>query len=107
MIRLLIAAALLPLAGCTPATVNSAGSAAVRTDAALDRAELAYAGARAVADVVAPWLSAEQAAAVSLIEAQIERALAAARAATTLAEQMIALEQARAAMAQLSATAAP
>lgn len=98
---LFLLASLPALAACT-ARPQSAGSVIADADLTLAKVETGYAQAKMIADIFAPMLSAETASRIRALQARIEQALAAARRAVTLAEQLSALRTARAATIELS-----
>ena len=89
------------LAACDPP--QSAGQIAVSADAGLTRAETAYADAKAFAEIFLPILPADKVVLIRKAEAVVDVALAAARAAATIAERQAALKQAATATAQINA----
>lgn len=72
---------------------------------AIDRAQAAYDRIASTAELVLPFISPERAARVRLAMSLAERGLLAARYATTAAEQLAALKQAKAATAAIEVTA--
>lgn len=100
MKRLLTAAlcaASLACAGC--ATMPAASSATI------DRVQARYDDTKAWAELILPYVSPERAARVRLAMALTDRALLAARNASTVAEQRFALGRAEAASAVITSTA--
>jgi len=92
MKRLLTAAlCAAPMALASCATMPTASSATI------DRVQARYNDAKAWADPVLPYVSAERASRIRLAMALTERALLAARVAATISEQQAALKQADAA----------
>lgn len=96
----LLALASVSVAACTTAPVVSPGAIA-QAQSRLAQAERTYATAKAFADLLAPYLPAHTAATIAILEIKIERALLAARTATTFAAQAAALAEAEAAIAVL------
>ena len=94
-----LAAASMALASC--ATMPTAAQVAPQ----IDRAQAAYDRIGGAADLVLPYLSSARAARLRLAMSLAERALLAARLASTTAEQLAALKQAEAATAAIESTA--
>ncbi len=98
-----LAAASMTLASC--ATMPTAAQITPQITPQVERAQAAYDRIAHAAEIVLPFLSPERAARVRLAMALAERALLAARAATTAAEQVAALRQAEAAVAVVETAA--
>jgi hypothetical protein len=99
MILLACAAPLMALAACTGSAgqPGNASDIPAQASVALDRAEAAYDRINLFANVLLPLLPEPYATRVRTAQAIADRAFAAARAATTLAEQLAELRKAEAA----------
>lgn len=98
-----LAAASLPLVGCTTIGTPSPDTAAHLTSA-VDRAQAAYDRIASAAGIVLPFLSSDRAARVRLAMALAERGLIAARYAATELQRLAALRQTEAATASIEAS---
>ena len=98
-------AAAASLSACTPQHPVSAGEIVAKAQSALVKAETAYARARAIAEMILPWLPAERVRQIRAIEARIEAALALARTAAWDAGQFEQIEAAQAATRELTSAA--
>lgn len=101
----LIAAAALGLAACTgTGPIRSSGDVVASAATKIDQAQEAYAGAKAFAELLIPFLPADRVERIREIESKIERLLWLARTASTIAQQISAVDQAEAAIAELGST---
>lgn len=101
----LIAAAALGLAACSgTGAIRSSGDVVASAATKIDQAQEAYAGAKAFAELLIPFLPADRVERIREIESKIERLLWLARTAATIAEQISAVDQAEAAIAELGTT---
>ncbi len=98
-VRLLALAAALLVAGCNPPAPPETSPAPAGLT--IEKVEAAYQEAKAFAELLAPYLSAERVLQLAELERRIEAAIAAAKAARTIAEQLRALREAQDATAQL------
>lgn len=101
-VSLALAVAALGLAACGP--VHSAGDVVAAAPSKVDQAQEAYEGAKAFAELLLPFLSADRAQRIRDLEAKIERYLWIARTAATIAQQISAVDHAEAAIAELGST---
>lgn len=108
MKRLLIAAALgaVALTGCVQNPVSPGdvvvGLNTTTITTRIDQVERLYLDAKLLVDVIEPFLSPTRVAQVRAIEARIEAAIALARRATSIADQLAALKKAKAAIDELN-----
>lgn len=110
MIRPVLALVLATLlTGCAGGTapVRSAGAVLEQARPTIDQLQARYDAARPFAELMLPYLPAERAAQVRLAAAIVERALAAARLAVTIAEQRAALQRAEQATVTVEAVGLP
>lgn len=102
MKRLILLTCALALSACTGATgttggIDGAGTVAAEAGVAVEQVRAEYFATKPMVDLLASLLPPAYAARVAAAQAIVERALEAARVATTAAEQLIELRKARAA----------
>ena len=109
MILLACAVPLLAMTACTGATgsVSSAGSVVAHANGRVEQASAAYYATKPMIDLLVAVLPPTYAARITAAQAIVEDALAAARIATTAAEQLIELRKVEAARREIAALTGP
>lgn len=92
-VRLLALAAVLMVAACVPPAMS--GGMSAPPGLTIEKVEVAYGEAMAFAELLLPYLPAYRVIQIAEIERKIEAAIAAAKAARTIAERIHALQEAR------------
>ena len=98
-VRLFALAAVLMVAGCIHPAPPEGGPAPAGLT--IEKVEAAYEDAKAFADLLTPYLPAERVLQLAELERRIEAAIATAKVARTVAEQLRALKEAHDATAEL------